>query len=98
MALRRRGTAGGKMERAGTVFTLEVNPKIPKRLARLAEPADRRWYSSDRHARSLFARLHPALWDAVGHSPKVLLKRVGEDRLEPGGPGPAERASHSTGC
>ena len=61
---------------------LEVNPKIPKRLARLEELANDLWYSWDRHARSLFSRLHPALWDVIGHSPKVLLKRVGEDRLE----------------
>src|SRR5690606_21213924 len=39
------------------------------------------WYSWDRATRSLFARLHPPLWDAVGHSPKAMLKRVDEQRL-----------------
>ena len=73
---------GSEMERAGTGYVLEVNPKIPKRLNRLEELANDLWYGWDRHARSLFARLHPALWDATGHSPKVLLKRVGEERLE----------------
>src|ERR1700741_2031024 len=43
----------------GTRYFLEVNPRIPQRLA----------------------RLHPALWDAVGHSPKALLKRIDEQRL-----------------
>ncbi len=65
----------------GTVFTLEVNPKIPRRLARLEELANNLWYSWDRPTRELFARLHPHLWDAMGHSPKAFLKSVDERRL-----------------
>jgi starch phosphorylase len=64
-----------------TRYTLEVNPKIPKRLARLEELAGNLWYSWDRPTRAIFARLNPALWDAVGHSPKALLKRIDEQRL-----------------
>src|SRR6478672_3285884 len=66
----------------GTRYFLEVNPRIPKRLARLEELAQNLWYSWDRPTRALFARLHPALWDAVGHSPKAMLKRIDEARLE----------------
>jgi len=65
----------------GTVYTVEVNPRIPQRLARLSELAGNLWYSFDRPTRALFARLHPALWDAVGHSPKAMLKRIDEARL-----------------
>jgi starch phosphorylase len=65
----------------GTVYTLEVHPRIPPRLARLADLAGNLWYSFDRPTRALFARLHPALWDAVGHNPKAMLKRIDEDRL-----------------
>jgi starch phosphorylase len=65
----------------GTPFTLEVNPRIPERLARLEELANNLWYSWDRPTRELFSRLHPQLWDAVGHSPKALLKRIDERRL-----------------
>lgn len=65
----------------GTSFSLEVNPKIPRRLARLEELANNLWYSWDRPTRTLFARLHPGLWDAVGHSPKAFLKRVDESKL-----------------
>ncbi|MEW5892483.1 MAG: alpha-glucan family phosphorylase [Pseudomonadota bacterium] len=65
----------------GTDYTVEVNPRIPERLARLTELADNLWYSWDRATRSLFARLHPGLWEAVGHNPKAFLKRVDEDRL-----------------
>ncbi len=69
------------MERPGTAYTLEINPKIPKRLVRLHEIAHDLWYSWDRSTRQLFARLDNELWNAVGHSPKVLLKRIDERRL-----------------
>jgi len=65
----------------GTPFTIAVNPKIPHRLARLEELANNLWYSWDRSTRTLFARLHPALWKAVGHNPKDFLKRVDESIL-----------------
>jgi len=66
---------------SGNTFLLEVNPKIPARLERLEELANNLWYSWDRPTRTLFARLHPPLWNAVGHSPKAFLKRVDEERL-----------------
>ena len=65
----------------GTRYILEVSPRIPQRLARLQELAGNLWYSWDRPTRALFARLHPALWDAVGHNPKAMLKRIDEQRL-----------------
>lgn len=65
----------------GTPFVIEVNPRIPRRLFRLTELAENLWYSWDHLTRALFARLHPALWDAVGHNPKAFLKRVDEQRL-----------------
>ena len=64
-----------------TSYALEVNPRIPKRLERLEELANNLWYSWNRPTRSLFARLNPALWDAVGHTPKAMLKRIDEQRL-----------------
>jgi glycogen phosphorylase len=64
-----------------TRYVLEVNPRLPKRLARLEELAGNLWYSWDRPTRALFARLNPTLWDAVGHSPKAMLKRIDEQRL-----------------
>src|SRR5258707_14489815 len=65
----------------GTPFTLEVNPKIPRRLARLEDLANNLWYCWDRPTRLLFIRLHAGLWDAVGHNPRAFLKRVDEKRL-----------------
>ncbi len=66
---------------SGTPFQLEVNPEIPPELARLEELAGDLWYSWDVATRALFARLHPALWHAVKHSPKTFLKRVDQKRL-----------------
>src|SRR3954464_928086 len=65
----------------GTRYQLEVNPKLPKRLARLDELAGNLWYSWDRATRAIFARLNPALWDAVAPNPKAMLKRIDEQRL-----------------
>src|SRR6185437_8743175 len=45
------------------------------------ELANDLWYSWDRSTRSLFSRLHPGLWSAVGHNPKAFLKRVDESLL-----------------
>lgn len=67
---------------AGTLFQLEINPKLPARLARLEELANNLWYSWDRPTRTLFARLGSKLWGAVGHSPKAFLKRVDQRRLD----------------
>ncbi len=66
----------------GTTYNIEVNPKIPQRLIRLEELANNLWYSWDiMPTRALFSRLDPSLWNAVGHSPKALLKRIDERRL-----------------
>jgi len=65
----------------GTPYSLQVNPKIPRRLARLEELAHNLWYSWDRATRELFSRLDPQLWELVNHSPKAFLKRVDEQKL-----------------
>lgn len=64
-----------------TIFTITVNPKIPQRLLRLEELANNLWYSWDRSTRTLFSRIDPRLWEAVGHNPKSFLKRVDESLL-----------------
>ncbi len=69
------------MTQPGTRYVLEVNPRLPRRLARLEELAGNLWYSWDRPTRALFARLNPALWDTIAHSPKAMLKRIDEQRL-----------------
>ena len=66
---------------SGTLFTLEVNPKLPRRLARLEELANNLLYSWDRQTRLLFSRLDPPLWDKAGHNPKAFLKCIDEQKL-----------------
>lgn len=67
---------------SNTRFTLEVQPRLPRRLQRLTELANDLLYSWDRQARGLFYRLDPQLWEACGHNPKVFLRRVAQERLE----------------
>lgn len=66
---------------SGTIFTLEVNPKLPRKVARLEELANNLLYSWDRQTRLLFSRLDPHLWIEVGHNPKAFLKRIDEQKL-----------------
>src|SRR3982750_2159266 len=73
----------------GTRYQLEVNPKLPKRLARLEELAGNLWYSWDRPTRAVFARLNPALWEAGAPSPRASLKRLGGQGLIDAAPDPA---------
>ena len=68
--------------RPGTAFPLEVTPRLPTELVRLEELANNLWFSWDRPTRALFARLDPALWEAVNQNPKALLKNVSQRRLE----------------
>ena len=68
--------------RPGTPFSLEVNPRLPHELRRLDELANNLWFSWDRPTRALFARLDPALWEAVGHSPKAVLQGLDQKKLE----------------
>lgn len=67
---------------AGTRYSIEVQPTLPKRLARLQELADDLFYSWDRPVRGLYYRLDPQLWDDCGHNPKLFLRRVAQERLD----------------
>ena len=67
---------------SGTRYSLEVQPVLPEKLSRLNELANDLLYSWDRQVRGLFFRLDPKLWEMVGHSPKVFLRRVSQQRLD----------------
>ncbi|MEK7835315.1 MAG: alpha-glucan family phosphorylase, partial [Pseudomonadota bacterium] len=79
----------------GTAYQIEVNPRLPPQLLRLAELANNLWYSWDRPTRTLFSRLHPELWHAIGHSPKAFLKRVSQQRLDAAAADPVFLSSYS---
>jgi starch phosphorylase len=72
-----------------TRFPLQVIPALPEGLARLADIAGDLWYAWNRPARELFSRLHPELWEAVGHSPKAFLRQVEQARLQEAAASPA---------
>ena len=67
---------------AGKTYSIEVQPHIPSQLARFEELANDLLYSWDRSVRSLFYRLDENLWQTSGHSPKVFLRRISQERLE----------------
>ncbi|HEY6610375.1 MAG TPA: alpha-glucan family phosphorylase, partial [Pseudomonas sp.] len=66
----------------GTVYKLEVNPRIPRQLERMHELANNLWYSWDRPTRGLFVSLSPSLWNLTNHNPKAFLKRADQKCLE----------------
>src|ERR1700674_4179932 len=81
------------MQAPGSTCSLQVHPNVPERLARLEELAGNLRYSWDRPTRELFERLHPSLWNAVGHNPKAFLRRVDERRLVHAADDPVFRSS-----
>src|ERR1700745_120316 len=75
--------------RPGTAFPLEVTPRLPAELQRLAELANNLWFSWNGPARELFSRLDPVLWAAVGQNPKAMLRTLSDRRLEDAAHDPA---------
>ncbi|MCB1704990.1 MAG: alpha-glucan family phosphorylase [Halioglobus sp.] len=65
----------------GSLFPLEIQPRIPAELSGLKEMANDLMYSWDRSIRSLFYRLDRQLWEDCGHNPKAFLRRVSQRRL-----------------
>jgi starch phosphorylase len=65
-----------------TEYSLEVQPNIPDKIGRLNELANDLLYTWDRNVRSLFYRMDTNLWESVGHSPKLFLRRISQRRLE----------------
>ena len=73
----------------GTLYSIEVQPKIPPALQRLEELANNLLYSWDRQVRGMFFRLDRALWERVGHNPKLFLRRIDQRKLEEAAEDPA---------
>jgi starch phosphorylase len=65
-----------------TTFTLELHPRLPARLQRLADLAGNLAYAWDADIRRVFWRLDRELWSACGNSPKLLLRRVAQATLD----------------
>ncbi|HHH38383.1 MAG TPA: alpha-glucan family phosphorylase [Sedimenticola sp.] len=66
---------------SGTVFNVEVRPRLPERIRRLEELANDLYYSWDRGSRRLLAHLDPETWVSCNSSPKLFLRRVAQSTL-----------------
>jgi starch phosphorylase len=66
----------------GTCYALEVCPTVPERIARLGELADDLYYSWLGELRQIYASLDRELWNQCGHNPKLLLRRISQDKLD----------------
>ncbi len=67
---------------SGKSFSIEVHPRMPARLERLAELANDLYYSWSTQVRALFYYLHPDLWVECSHNPKLFLRRIAQHRLD----------------
>jgi starch phosphorylase len=65
----------------GQDFALQVNPRLPDKIARLRDLANNLWFSWHRPTRQLFALLDRELWWRVGRNPKVFLRCVDQSML-----------------
>ena len=58
-----------------------VAPRMPPSLECLRRISMNIWWSWHPEARDAFASLDPELWEACGHSPASLLRRIAQSRL-----------------
>ena len=65
-----------------TLHRYQVLPYRPAPLEPLLRLARNFWWSWNAEARSLFARIDPAVYEAVTHNPLALLARVPQRRLD----------------
>ncbi len=65
-----------------TVYSFNVEPRLPGKLVALSEIAYNLWWSWHHDAISLFRRIDRELWEEVNHNPVLLLGRVKQERLE----------------
>lgn len=66
----------------GTRFELEIRPRLPERIERLAELADDMLFSWLSDIRRLFAQIDADLWNGCGRHPRLFLHRVSQKQLD----------------
>jgi len=65
-----------------TVFTYNVEPRLPERLAPLLEIAYNLWWTWSHDAIMLFRRIDRELWETTYHNPVLMLGRISQQKLE----------------
>jgi len=73
---------GSSTAELGTSYELEVRPTIPERIARLEELAGDLYYTWVSEVQQLYDSLDRELWIQCGHNPKLLLRRVSQEKLD----------------
>ncbi len=71
-----------KGQEPGTRFSVEIQPVLPARFARLEELANDLYYSWNRKVRGLFRHLDQDCWNASSHNPKVFIRRMRQHKLD----------------
>jgi starch phosphorylase len=71
-----------KGQEPGTRFSVEIQPVLPARFARLDELVNDLYYSWNRKVRGLFRHLDQDCWNAASHNPKVFLRRMRQHKLD----------------
>jgi starch phosphorylase len=64
------------------VYSLQVYPRLPPPIERLAELASNFWFSWNPAARALFSRLDERLWLRTDNNPRLFLRCVDQGLLE----------------
>lgn len=78
----------------GTQFSIEIRPILPERLSRLEELANDLYFSWSGGVRRLFRLLDEESWDACNHSPKLMLRRVPQRKLDAAAQDPLLQAEY----
>ena len=63
------------------IYTYNVSPRIPERLACLDDLSLNLRWSWDHPTIELFRRMDPDLWETTGHNPRLMLGRIDQRRL-----------------
>jgi starch phosphorylase len=64
------------------VLTIDVNPRLPERLAALSRIAGNFWWDWNYSAVDLFRRIDPDLWDRGNDNPLYILQHCSQGRLD----------------
>ena len=81
-----------------SIYTLEITPRLPSRIARLDELAHNLYYSWTRSVRYLFSRIDPVCWQETEDNPRLFLLRVAQEKLDLAAENPVYLADYDDAC
>ncbi|ANJ67144.1 alpha-glucan phosphorylase [Halothiobacillus diazotrophicus] len=81
-----------------SIYTLEITPRLPARIARLDDLANNLYYSWTRSVRHLFSRIDPLCWRDTEDNPRLFLLRVAQEKLDEAAENPVYLADYDDAC